>query len=160
MRTNFFKYEPNVLAEIVRHLESCYPAEGCGMLVQVPGGPLEVFAMRNVAADPSEGHRVHSDRGAETMFIPDPKDLYRVNMMEYDRGAKIVGIFHSHPEHDAYFSATDKAWSAPDGVESYPDAEYLVVSIRSGKAVAAAAFRFDPQSRSFIEASVALPASP
>ena len=127
------------------------------MLVQVPGGPLEVFPMRNVAADPSEGRRVHADRGAETMFVPDPKDLYRVNMMEYDRGARIVGIFHSHPEHDAYFSATDKAWSAPDGVESYPGAEYLVVSVRSGKAAAATAFRFDPDSREFAERAVSLP---
>jgi [CysO sulfur-carrier protein]-S-L-cysteine hydrolase len=126
------------------------------MLVRAEGGPLEVFPLRNVAADPAEGSRVHRDRGAETMFVPDPKDLYRVNMLEYDRGAKIVGVFHSHPDHDAYFSATDREWSVPEGVESYPGAEYLVVSIRNGKAVDAAAFRYDPASREFVRRSIQL----
>ncbi len=154
---DFIDYPPEVLRQIIRHLETCYPAEGCGMLVRGPGGPLEVFPMKNVAADPEEGRRVHANRGAETMFVPDPKDLYRVNMLEYDRGARIVGVFHSHPEHDAYFSDTDRQWSAPDGVESYPGAEYLVVSIRGGKANSAAAFRFDSATRRFESRPVPLP---
>lgn len=155
----FLHYPTETLHAVVRQLAACYPREGCGMLLRVPGGPLEVHSLRNVADDPRHAAVVHADRGAETMFVPDPKDLYRVNMMEYERGAKIVCIFHSHPEHDAYFSAMDRHWAAPDGIEQYPNAEYLVVSIRGGHAVKAAAFRYDAVARDFVQRAVPLPAA-
>jgi proteasome lid subunit RPN8/RPN11 len=65
-------------------------------------------------------------------------------------------VYHSHPDHDAYFSATDRAQacsfdpSEPD----YPDTAHLVISVRDGKFARAAAFAWDSEHREFVEAQL------
>ena len=88
-----------------------------------------------------------------TAFLMDPLGLLAV-LNEIDRrklGVKI--IYHSHPDHDAYFSATDRAQacsfdpSEPD----YPNTAYVVMSIRDGKFARAAAFVWDTEGKEFAE---------
>jgi proteasome lid subunit RPN8/RPN11 len=38
-------------------------------------------------------------------------------------------FYHSHPDHDAYFSDEDKKMALFDGEPTYPDAKHLVVSV-------------------------------
>ncbi len=62
-------------------------------------------------------------------------------------------IYHSHPDHDAYFSAEDRkqamgGWDEP----SYPHAGQIVISVRERTVRATKAFAWDEAARDFIEA--------
>ncbi len=88
------------------------PNECCGVLLGHGDIVEEVFPGRNVHETPRIRYTMH------------PEDLFRVDRLQNERGWDLVGIYHSHPETKAEPSATDKALSM------YPDARYLIVSLR------------------------------
>ena len=55
-----------------------------------------------------------------------PEDLLRADREARTHGMDLVGIFHSHPDCDAYFSATDLK-------NSCPWYSFVVISIRQGE---------------------------
>jgi proteasome lid subunit RPN8/RPN11 len=55
-----------------------------------------------------------------------PEDLLRVEREARQRGLDVLGIFHSHPDCDAYFSKTDLE-------NSCPWYSFIVLSIQKGK---------------------------
>ena len=69
------------------------------------------------------------------------------------RKLKLLAVYHSHPDHDAYFSATDRAQACSfDPAEpDYPDTIHIVMSVRDGKFVRAAAFGWDSAAKEFVE---------
>lgn len=108
--------------EMVAHVRSEAPNEGCGMLGGKDGTVLAVLPARNAAASPIR-------------FTIHPEDLLRiVRTVEYERDWQIVGIFHSHIASAAYPSATDVAEAEFDmgngeTVERYPGAMHIVISL-------------------------------
>ena len=69
------------------------------------------------------------------------------------RKLKLLMVYHSHPDHDAYFPATDRAqacWLDP-AEPDYPDTVYLVMSVQMGKFARAAAFGWDAEAKEFAE---------
>jgi proteasome lid subunit RPN8/RPN11 len=92
-------------------------------------------------------------RDARTAFLMDPREHLAV-MKEIDgRRLELKAVYHSHPDHDAYFSATDRAQACsfdPDEPD-YPGVIYIVMSVRGAKFVRAAAFAWDPDSKEFVE---------
>lgn len=68
-------------------------------------------------------------RTAEIAYAMDPKELEAVIDAAHERGAKLKAFYHSHPNHDAYFSAEDKAFATPFGEPTFPAAAQIVVSI-------------------------------
>ena len=92
-------------------------------------------------------------RDARTAFLMEPKEHLAV-MNEVDRRKLALRVvYHSHPDHDAYFSATDRAQACSfDPTEpDYPDTVYIVLSIRAGKFARAAAFAWDSEKQEFAE---------
>src|ERR1019366_9309243 len=69
------------------------------------------------------------------------------------RKLAIRAVYHSHPDHDAYFSATDRAQACSfDPPEpDYPGIVYIVMSIRAGKFARAAAFGWNFETKEFAE---------
>jgi proteasome lid subunit RPN8/RPN11 len=64
-------------------------------------------------------------------------------------------FYHSHPEHEAYFSAEDKkqamgGWDEPN----YPQAAQIVMSVRRRAVCATKAFAWDEGTRDFIEVTL------
>jgi proteasome lid subunit RPN8/RPN11 len=55
-----------------------------------------------------------------------PEDLLTADKAARDRGLDVIGIFHSHPDCDAYFSETDLK-------NSCPWYSFVVLSIKAGK---------------------------
>src|ERR1700685_1918583 len=137
---------------IIAQAERDFPEETCGFIVGAEG-EQEVRPIRNIqnakhAEDPQT-----FVRDARTAFLMDPKEHLAV-LNEVDRRKlSLIAVYHSHPDHDAYFSATDRAQacsfdpSAPD----YPDTVYIVLSIRAGKFARAAAFAWDSVKKEFAE---------
>jgi proteasome lid subunit RPN8/RPN11 len=86
----------------------------------------------------------------------DPKEQLAV-LQEIDRRKlKLKAVYHSHPDHEAYFSATDRAQACSfDPTEpDYPETVYIVMSVRGGKYAGAAAFIWDMEQKDFVEAEL------
>lgn len=82
-----------------------YPRETCGLLIgRLLGGGPEV-------CDATACHNLNSVR-AEDRFELDPQDFIKADQAARDVGLELVGIWHSHPDHPARPSATDRefAW--------------------------------------------------
>ncbi|HYD48704.1 MAG TPA: Mov34/MPN/PAD-1 family protein, partial [Terriglobales bacterium] len=118
----------STLADIAQHARDAYPDECCGMVV-VRGGREEAVRISNVQdlmhqKDPQQFPR--TARIAYTMG-PDSAPL----LLAAERGElELRAFYHSHPEHDAYFSEEDRrqamgVWDEP----AYPGAGQIVVSV-------------------------------
>jgi [CysO sulfur-carrier protein]-S-L-cysteine hydrolase len=70
-------------------------------------------------------------------------------------------LYHSHPDHDAYFSAMDREralWPGQEPPEPlWPGVAYLVVSVRKGRACQARYHVWDDAAKEFVEVPVRLP---
>ena len=104
---------------MVLHAERTYPNECCGaMLGHMRGDKkivTEAIALENAYAG-EQGER----------YELRPEDLLEADKAARARGIDLIGIFHSHPDCDAYFSATDLK-------NSCPWYSFVVLSITNGK---------------------------
>jgi len=145
-----------ILGDMRRHAEETYPHECCGVLIETADGRLTVRRCRNVqnelhAQDPAE-----HPRDARTAYTIDAQELLAITR-EVDRGAaSLSAIYHSHPDHAAYFSAEDRTravieeWDEP----IYPGLAYVVVSVRDGRTADVKAFEWEAESSEFVERAV------
>ncbi len=113
---------------MLSHARNAYPKECCGILLGVEREDGErlvtsAFACRNAY----EGDQ--RDR-----FLIDPRDQVTANLKCRAENIDILGFFHSHPDCDAYFSATDLK-------NSWPWYSNVVLSIRQREFGQAKAFR-------------------
>lgn len=120
---------------LIAHAVRTYPEECCGLLLGhlTPDRPckqvIKIWETVNawnleVGADlttviPQLG------QGKRDRFWIDPQDLLTAQRYARDHQMNIVGIYHSHPDHAAVPSESDRllAWS---------DYSYLILSVRSG----------------------------
>jgi [CysO sulfur-carrier protein]-S-L-cysteine hydrolase len=145
-------WKPTLLKEIVEWVESAYPNEGCGLLLELPDGSLKVHPCENLA---DKYHALDPETFPRTS-----RDFYMLNPMEFvraeQRGERVAVVFHSHPDVGDYFSAEDIAAAVlpRDSDEepltpAHPGTDYLVVSVRGGKADHATLFRFNDAKQTF-----------
>jgi proteasome lid subunit RPN8/RPN11 len=139
-------------AAIKAQAEGEYPDECCGFVI----GDALVEEVRPIANIQNEKHAADPTahpRDARTAYLMDPRAQIAV-LSEIDRrGIALKAVYHSHPDHDAYFSATDRRQACafdPDQPD-YPDTAYVVLSIRNGRFSRAAVFVWDEASREFVE---------
>jgi proteasome lid subunit RPN8/RPN11 len=140
------------LDAIVAQAEREFPDECCGFVI----GDATAEEVRPIANIQNQKHAENAAafaRDARTAFLMDPKQHLAV-LNELDRRKlRLLMVYHSHPDHDAYFSATDRAQACSfDPAEpDYPDTIYLVMSVRGSKFVRAAAFGWDSAAKEFAE---------
>jgi len=104
---------------MVEHAQAAYPNECVGaMLGSADDGVKAVrasVALRN------------SFEGAQNArYELRPEDLLEADRQARQRGMDVIGIYHSHPDCDAYFSETDLK-------NSCPWYSFVVLSIKNGK---------------------------
>ncbi len=149
------KFKRASMEKIAAQAEREYPSECCGFII---GGesaeevrPIANLQDRKHAEDPAA-----FPRDARSAFLMDPAGQLAV-LREIDRrGLSLKAVYHSHPGHDAYFSATDRvqACSFDPGEPDYPDTVHIVLSVRGGKFARAAVFAWDPARKDFTEAGL------
>jgi proteasome lid subunit RPN8/RPN11 len=116
-------------AEISRHAADAFPEECCGVILDCGAGREEVRRFKNIqnqlhALDPET-----YPREATIAYAMDPKELERTIDEAAAAGAKLKAFYHSHPNHEAYFSAEDKAFAMPFGEPTFPETAQIVISI-------------------------------
>ena len=79
----------------------------------------------------------------------DPKELMKILREVDSKQLPIKVFYHSHPEHDAYFSEEDLRMALFDGEPNYPEASYLVVSVYDKKIRDHVMFKWNPESKNF-----------
>jgi [CysO sulfur-carrier protein]-S-L-cysteine hydrolase len=138
------------LAAVHTHAREAYPEECCGIVVVRDGreSPVRVSNIQNElhARDP-----VQFPRTAAIAYTMGPEAA--PILVAAERGVLTLHAFyHSHPDHDAYFSAEDRTqamggWDEP----LYPSAGQIVVAVRAGAVVATKAFVWDATARDYVE---------
>ncbi len=118
-----------LLEQIYRHGEQAFPHECCGLLLGRAQGRtrtvVQVLPARNL-------------NPAQDRYRLDPADRLRADEHARRQGLLIVGFYHSHPDHECYFSPTDLEqseeyqWRRPWVPSAY---SYLVASVKGGRAV-------------------------
>ena len=104
---------------MVDHAQSTYPNECCGAMLGRTGEGKRVVT----AAVPLQ-NAFSGEQGEH--YELRPEDLLAADKAARDQGLELVGIFHSHPDCDAYFSETDLK-------NSCPWFSFVVLSIKGGK---------------------------
>ena len=119
------KIQKTAWEKMVSHVESTFPKEGCGLMIGSDGVVQEAVPVPNSYTGPQED-----------FFVIDPKDLHRVDRESREKGLDVLGVFHSHPDCDAYFSKRDLEHSCPWF-------SYVVLSIKGGRFDHANSYRPD-----------------
>jgi proteasome lid subunit RPN8/RPN11 len=123
-----FKLPQDFADTIVRQARDEHPNESCGLLAGLhTNGTVEatrVFPMTNAERSP-------------VIYRMEPAEQLKV-FNEIDReGLDLVAIYHSHTRSPAYPSSTDV------NLAYYPEAVYLIVSLRDMDAPELRGFRID-----------------
>ena len=104
---------------MVHHAQQTFPNECCGAMLGTSDGDRKKVTM----AVPLE----NSYDGAQgARYEIKPEDLIAAEREARARGMDLVGIFHSHPDCDAYFSETDLK-------NSCPWYSFVILSVKNGQ---------------------------
>lgn len=127
---------PRALAESLHaHAREGYPFEICGVLLGQDG---TVSQVERVANRETESPRVR--------YQIAPEDLIRIQREAREAGREILGYYHSHPDHPARPSETDRRIAAEglsDGVI------HVVVGVAEGVRTEATSWVFRDATQSF-----------
>ena len=104
---------------MVAHAQATFPDECCGVMV----GKIDADGKSVTTAIALE----NAYKGKqEDRYEIRPEDLLAADKNARAQGLDLIGIFHSHPDCDAYFSKTDLE-------NSCPWYSFVVLSIKGGK---------------------------
>ncbi|MCH8156855.1 MAG: M67 family metallopeptidase [Nitrospinae bacterium] len=139
------------LEEVREHALAEYPYECCGIVIGKPETEEEdiLFRCTNIQNKLHEMDPKTYPRDARTAYNMEPRDLMRIFKEAETKRMSIKLFYHSHPDHDAYFSEEDKKMALFDGEPTYPDAKYLVVSVYNKEVKDEAWFAWNERSESF-----------
>lgn len=143
-----FVLNETAFASVTAHAVETYPEECCGVVL-AGGGCDEVHPLENIQ------NRLHKKdprtfpRDARTAYTIDHQVLESVLAEAAGKGLTFKAVYHSHPDHDAYFSPEDKDFATPFGEPTYPDVAQVVISVMGGKVERVAVFVWDPQAEAF-----------
>ncbi len=104
---------------MVTHAESTFPNECCGAMIGSIDGGEKTVKVAVAIENAFEGSQA-------ARYELRPEDLLKADKEARRLGMDLIGIFHSHPDCDAYFSETDLK-------NSCPWYSFLVLSIQQGK---------------------------
>ena len=104
---------------MVAHALKTYPNECCGAMLGEVNGDRKVVR----AAVPMQNSY---DGPQGSRYEIKPEDLILADREAREHGMDLVGIFHSHPDCDSYFSETDLK-------NSCPWYSFVILSIKNGR---------------------------
>ena len=113
---------PDLRAAMLAHAVAERPLEACGLLSGREQRGEAFYPTRNALRSP-------------VRYDIDPRDLLAVTLAIEAAGLDLWAIFHSHPATEAYPSPTDVR------LAYYPDAFYLICSLRDPGAPVLRGFR-------------------
>jgi proteasome lid subunit RPN8/RPN11 len=112
------RIESEPWAEMVAHARETYPNECCGAMLGSTDGEQKGVRVAIRLRNAFEGAQA-------ARYELRPEDLLAADKAARERNMDLIGIYHSHPDCDAYFSKTDLQ-------NSCPWYSFVVLSIQKG----------------------------
>ena len=135
---------------VCQHARQTFPEECCGVIIgEEPGGREDVRPIDNVqnalhAKDPQA-----YPRDASTAYFMDARQLLALLREVDEKKLVLRAFYHSHPQHEAYFSGEDRARAMFDDQPAYPGTAHLVVSVYDREVREARAFAWADDAADF-----------
>jgi proteasome lid subunit RPN8/RPN11 len=104
---------------MVAHARETYPNECCGAMLGSTDGDQKTVRIALRLRNAFEGAQA-------ARYELRPEDLLAADKAARERSMDLIGIYHSHPDCDAYFSKTDLQ-------NSCPWYSFVVLSIQKGE---------------------------
>lgn len=148
--------EADHLRAIAQAVTASYPHEGCGLLLgrrtfaagenadetgrTVTGIAPVANAWDSSRLDYTDAQGGEQGRSQRDRYWIDPADLLAVQRSAREQGLEIIGVYHSHPDHEAVPSECDR-------VLAWPVYSYVIVSVMQGEATNLKSWRLDDQNQ-------------
>jgi proteasome lid subunit RPN8/RPN11 len=113
------RIEPEPWAAMVAHARETYPNECCGAMLGSTDGEQKMVRVSMRLQNAFEGAQA-------ARYELRPEDLLAADKAAREHRMDLIGIYHSHPDCDAYFSSTDLQ-------NSCPWYSFVVLSIQKGE---------------------------
>ena len=113
------RIESEPWAAMVSHARLTYPNECCGAMLGVIDDGVKTVSEALPLENAFEGAQA-------ARYELRPEDLLAADKAARARNMDLIGIYHSHPDCDAYFSETDLK-------NSCPWYSFLVLSVKKGE---------------------------
>lgn len=138
---------------ITAHAQETFPDECCGVIFAA-GMVDRVVPLKNIqnklhALDP-----LTYPRTAVIAYAVDPLELDNVIRQAEASGERLKAFYHSHPNHEAYFSDEDKAFACPFGEPIFPDTVQIVASVYDRRVKIIKAFAWSNEKTDFVEVPI------
>ena len=144
------------LNAIRTHGAMTFPNECCGVLLGDVAGAdktvREVRALANVFEPSAEFETSVLPEGADTAnvdavgqerrYFVSPQEMFALMQEERRTQRKVLGFYHSHPNHPARPSAYDREWASPWYT-------YIIVSVMDGRPADLTAWQLDDDRQAF-----------
>ncbi len=131
------------LQAIEDHGASAYPDEGCGLLLGRHENGFNIvagiFPTENAWAVPEE---------RPVRFLIPPVAMVQAELAAAAQGMDVIGVFHSHPDHEPVASARDLAWA------TWPGYSYLITAVRAGRPAESRSWQLEADRSGFREEPV------
>ena len=124
------RVDPGPWKEMVEHARSTYPNECCGAMLGATENGRKIVRVGVPLENAFDGSQT-------ARYELRNEDLLAADREARKRGLELIGIYHSHPDCDAYFSKTDLK-------NSCPWYSFVVISIKGGAFDHARSFLPDP----------------
>lgn len=113
---------PAALVQRIREEgQAAYPDECCGVMIGRDQGDRRLVERLEPVPN------VWNEAERRRRFEIDPRDLMRIDKAAGEAGQIVIGFYHSHPDHPARPSETDRE-------RGWPFYSYVIVSIAQRKA--------------------------
>lgn len=148
------------LEAIRQHGAQDYPRECVGVLLgKLEGDKRIVEEVRPLpnTFDPSWEAQVREEKGVqpqaaaipgqERRYLVAPDTMFRLMREERATGVKVIGFYHSHPDHPARPSVYDRDWASPWYI-------YCILSVQHGQPKEFTAWQLNEAGDAFVEEKI------
>ncbi len=134
------KISQELLKKIHTLGEEAYPEEGVGFLFGTEADPRQVVTIYPVA-------NAREKEARHNRYTVAPQDIIRADEEAEKMGLRIIGVFHSHPDHPNKPSEFDLKWATPYF-------SYIITSVQNGKATESRSWRLNEEREGFNEEAI------
>ena len=124
--------------DIRRHGRESYPEECCGALIGRNGSVVEAMRLPNLMGEE-----------ARRYFLVGPVEYQAAEKRAAEMGGKLMGFYHSHPDHPARPSQNDLE-------QAWPTFLYVILAVQNGEPGTMTSWRLREDRSAFDEQTVAV----
>lgn len=135
---------PHHVTAIRRHAEEAYPEECCGILLGSEGSEMAHVTELMEAENQRDADHRHN------RYLIPPAAVLRAERRARELGLRVVGYYHSHPDHPSEPSAFDRD-------HAWPETSYLIVAVEQGRAAKMQSWRLRADRTAFEEETIQPP---